>query len=918
MFIGLQLVSGSSAQSQNQALPGQIAELEQELALLESSNQIGGYKYLVISDELSAAHHELGVSMSRAGDMAAATKHFERASELDQANYDPSDPVVLKSANSLATNYNFLGRYRDAENLLRSLLVQADAKSSRELNLRWTIVNTLAGSLTGQNRLLEAEVILRQTRAQIKATGQDTDQSLLTLINNNLAHNLHQQGQFGEAEPLFREVVAYYLAMDSLESSEGMLAAHNLATNLIDLQRFGEALNLAAATYAKRVRLLGSDHPDSLTSLSTLGLATLGLDDVPSSIDIFEQALDKKTQRLGIEHPDSLASAIDLAEALLKDPDRSASAIDYIAPAAKILRDRVLKTGSGVDDQSQYARDIEDIKMVHRLLIEAAWQSKRSDRQGLGFEAAQVILNGATSQAVAQKAANRVANAAGLQPLVELREQLSQEWHRLDDALLKMISTPDTDGLGALAEMAEQRKAIVRRVDSIDAQIASVAPDYFALVRPASLSIAEAQKLLQADEAAIMVIPTIYATHIFLITHHDIGWSRSNWTESQIDQAVKRLLWDVGANIEVSVAESLKWEQQGSGAYPFDFETAHALYEQLIKPGAKILEEKTILFISASGKLSTMPFAIMVSEIPDGPTGSPQTLRSAQWFSDKIAQVHIPSLQSLKFLRSYRGEQEFEDTKPFIGFGDPVLAGVAETRGAKRGGSGGISVSLLPETDFNLADEQETTFADATELKNMARLPGTATELTAIWKAFGEPDNALFLGDQATEKRVRSTNLSAEVISFATHGLLAGEIHGMLEPGLVLSPPDFPSSTDDGYLSSSEIAGLEVSSKWVILSACNTAGGNKADGEGLSGLARSFFFAGATSLLASHWPVRDQVAARMTVTATNITRDDSNQTPAQALQHAMKEIRDEIRFDSDTDTWAHPNAWAPFVIVGER
>jgi CHAT domain-containing protein len=39
----------------------------------------------------------------------------------------------------------------------------------------------------------------------------------------------------------------------------------------------------------------------------------------------------------------------------------------------------------------------------------------------------------------------------------------------------------------------------------------------------------------------------------------------------------------------------------------------------------------------------------------------------------------------------------------------------------------------------------------------------------------------------------------------------------------------------------------------VILSACNIAGPQGEDAEALSGLARAFFYAGARTLLVSHW-----------------------------------------------------------------
>jgi CHAT domain-containing protein len=70
----------------------------------------------------------------------------------------------------------------------------------------------------------------------------------------------------------------------------------------------------------------------------------------------------------------------------------------------------------------------------------------------------------------------------------------------------------------------------------------------------------------------------------------------------------------------------------------------------------------------------------------------------------------------------------------------------------------------------------------------------------------------------------------------------------------------------------------------VILSACNTAAGDGSEGApGLSGLARSFFYAGARNLLASHWPVRANVAARITVRTVELRRDNPELSRAEAF-----------------------------------
>ena len=49
-----------------------------------------------------------------------------------------------------------------------------------------------------------------------------------------------------------------------------------------------------------------------------------------------------------------------------------------------------------------------------------------------------------------------------------------------------------------------------------------------------------------------------------------------------------------------------------------------------------------------------------------------------------------------------------------------------------------------------------------------------------------------------------------------------------------------------------------------MLSACNTAAGDKSDAEAFSGLARAFFYAGARALLVSHRPVNSAAAVKLT------------------------------------------------------
>jgi CHAT domain-containing protein len=152
-------------------------------------------------------------------------------------------------------------------------------------------------------------------------------------------------------------------------------------------------------------------------------------------------------------------------------------------------------------------------------------------------------------------------------------------------------------------------------------------------------------------------------------------------------------------------------------------------------------------------------------------------------------------------------------------------------------------------------------------LRGLPRLRETAQELNQIAQALGaSPENSVLLGTAATKPRVTSTDLSQyRVLAFATHGLLPGELRCQAEPALVLTPPAALTAADNGLLDASDIAQFRLDAEWVVLSACNTAGPDGAlGGESLSGLARAFFYAGARTLLVSHWTV----ASRPTVALT--------------------------------------------------
>lgn len=178
----------------------------------------------------------------------------------------------------------------------------------------------------------------------------------------------------------------------------------------------------------------------------------------------------------------------------------------------------------------------------------------------------------------------------------------------------------------------------------------------------------------------------------------------------------------------------------------------------------------------------------------------------------------------------------------------------------------------------------------------------------------------LFFGDDAMEEDLVAYNYIGRLrqyqyLMFATHALVAGELQNfdLVEPAIVLSSGVEGASqfSNDGLLRASEVVGLKLDADMVLLVACNTAASDGRPGaEPLSGLARSFFYAGARSLLVSHWPA--EASASSALISTMVENLSDGMKRSDALQAAMTKVRN----DPNNPHYSHPALWGAFVVVG--
>ena len=519
--------------------------------------------------------------------------------------------------------------------------------------------------------------------------------------------------------------------------------------------------------------------------------------------------------------------------------------------------------------------------------------------------------------------------AQGTGELAALARNLEEDTNKLAEVESGyFVALGLSDGLvreARLAELNPQLEQIKQRLQSVEIGLQDRFPEYSQLVAPQPLTVAETQAMLGPEDALFMALPGETGTFVFLLTHETADWHRSSLTRSDLTIIVDELRLSMGVNGVLTGVRSF----QEDGPI-FDRSLAFELYTNLFGPLASKIGSADHLYATVSGPLTAFPMGAMVTQAPEGNDSNPDAMRGTSWLQRDVAITVLPAPTSLRALAE---RKKTNADRAFLGIGNactgwgvvgapepPVeLCGriegeeqvAAKDRVAASNSRSGLRFSKA-------ARAGKVPVLSADELRfSMSYLPGTRTELLAIASLLSaDPEYDLIMARDASEALLRSSNSQlseSRVIVFATHGLVATDgIENLDEPGLVLTPPSVASALDDGFLSASEIAAdLTLDADFVVLSACNTASPAKSGADSLSGLARAFFYAGARSLLVSHWPVEDDIAPQITTA----TIENFDRTPANGRSRALKAALLPLMDDPET---ADPYYWAPFVLVGQN
>jgi CHAT domain-containing protein len=142
-----------------------------------------------------------------------------------------------------------------------------------------------------------------------------------------------------------------------------------------------------------------------------------------------------------------------------------------------------------------------------------------------------------------------------------------------------------------------------------------------------------------------------------------------------------------------------------------------------------------------------------------------------------------------------------------------------------------------------------------------------------------------------------------KIIHFATHSLIDDKIPA--RSAIILSLDEDPN--EDGFLQMREIYNLHLNADLVTLSACETGLGQFIRGEGIEGINRAFFYAGASAVLMSLWAVNDQATYQL------MERFYYHLKNGVPLTDALRKAKLEM---INSDVLNHPYYWAGFILSG--
>lgn len=726
---------------------------------------------------------------------------------------------------------------------------------------------TLLGLQTGrQGRYSDSDAYFRRAEALVR---QAPDQNTFAYHLNYKAGIALQRGNVAEGRRLAEESVTF--RRDRLGQTKGGFLAHSLS-RLAEAHVAGGDLVAAERVHREALQLFqsGSGVVSFWSARKLMDIASVQLQQNRSrdaeanareAVRIFEIVHGQRTT--------TVSALVLLGDVLLRN-GRNDEAMASFRKAAQYA-------AANRDGRPQMR--IDSLQRYYNALVPADGRVATGSAADELFAALQIPVDPVVGRAVTLMSARLASGDGRVRDLVRDLQEASRRATLLRASYGRLDGDESEAGQARQQQLAAEIADVEQRAQRLEQQLQSANPRYANLTNPLPLAASALARQLQPGEAVLHIASSAQATYVVLLRDGKASARRVGVPIAELQKRVDAL------------RAGVEWARRGEAAY--DLAAAHALHQLLLGPLDAQLDGVRHLIVVPDGPMASLPPALLVRRPTSG-----SDYREAAWLVRDMAVSVMPSVASVAELRGSAGTSAAPQS--FLGFGNPRF-------------TGGGSLERLGR-----ACRPQDGRIDPALVRGLAPLPETQDELKAIAAALKAPATAIVTGPAASLAELRKRDLSkVRILAFATHGLLPGDLPCQTEPALALTPG---AKDDDGLLNASEIARLRLDADWVVLSACNTAGPQGQGGEALSGVSRAFIYAGARSLLVTHWPVETTAARNFTVEL--FKRQSAGDATRGAAMRAVAE--DMIGRLGSVDaggrmvfSYAHPLFWAPFAFVGD-
>jgi CHAT domain-containing protein/tetratricopeptide (TPR) repeat protein len=818
------------------------------------------------------------------------TQGYERALQVLTAKLGTEHPQTARVLSRLGTAYADLGEYSKADQLLSQALETEGRILGPEDPM---VANTLRGlGVLHDNRgdYAKAERELLRALAILEGAGLTEDRQYAECLNI-LGYTYKWQNQFEKAGPYFERSLA------------------------IQERKFGQ------------------DSPSLAKPLSNLGIVASQRKDYAAAERYFLRSLALREKYVGREHQDYAAVLMNLANVYSSEGDNKKAlethlrAFSIFEKTAEPTAQPFIMSLANIATIYSALGDFENANRVQAKL-ESAVESLiafnlviGSERQKLAF------LDSVARRTDRTMSLNLQLEPDSSQAAAMAATVLLQRKGRALDAT--------TDTLSVLRRHSDpQDQALLDQLKGATAQLARVA-----LQGPEKQSLEEHRKTLQDLQDRKEKLENA-------ISHHNEAFRAQNQVvtleavQSAIpaDSALVEFLtyspYDPNAQTNAQMYGDLRYAvyvlHRNGAPRGIDLGKAKAIDDsiekfraalrdpsrsdaqqlarvvaaKLLEPIQPLIADDKRLLISPDGQLNLIPFEALLD----------------------VKSRYLVERFSITYLATGRDLLRMQVPHPSSGvpviLADPLFGEPKETLVA------GPAMLPLRRATGRSARRSVTTGADFSSLY-FAPLEGTKAEARSIQALF--PQARVLTGGQASATALEQLK-APKILHIATHGFFlldtgrqteprkggsgateretADLLNPLLRSGLALSGANLvKDGRGKGILTALEASNLDLwGTKLVTLSACDTGVGEVKDREGVYGLRRSFFLAGAETLVMSLWPVSDYVTREMMTSFYGGLKHGLGRGEAlRQAQLAMLKRKDR----------QHPFYWASFIQSGE-